>query len=535
MKNIKPIIPILFGILLFLLLTGCMTSRGSLFNDVASSDSFTSSDTDDIEEENPGLYIKTVPSNADIYIDDSFAGVSPVTQYPESGNYRITAKIEGYYTTTEWVNYTAGESVSLKINLEPVTGFLNLSVSPDEAIIKTGWDNLYKGLNEIQIGRHFVKAELFGYKTWEKQITIYENKTSNLKIKMEPAEFELSDPYVNRRAFNPANPAVLGRSKISFEVSTYGTGELIIYTESGQQILTKIFPYFEDWNQSFIWNGKNNYGEFMPDGVYKIVISGRDMNGENSSSKELYVTIDSSLIIRIRTTLNGTSGTMFCPSPDTLPWKSFQAAVSSFGHIGADTYRFPFTVSTRIVPGNKLEITGQAGIVIMPETSESYFLSASVKRTVIDSKVGDISWYIKGSYQNNHYTDRNTNFTGLSAGLPMSISVSSLTLLLTPELIVSPFRISYDETEYDAGIYAWGYVRAALMLDMGSAMVGISTALRLTPYSLDINSGNPLSAGIELNWLIPGTGIFITGIMSGEFSSTDNFYINAGGGIGIIN
>jgi len=117
----------------------------------------------------------------------------------------------------------------------------------------------------------------------------------------------------------------------------------------------------------------------------------------------------------------------------------------------------------------------------------------------------------------------------------MSVSISPMTLILTPEIILSPFRISYDETDYDPGFYPWGYGRAALIFDIGPAMLGISTAVRITPYTIEINSDNPLSAGLELNYIIPGTGIFITGIVSGEFSSMTNYYINAGGGIGLIN
>ncbi len=535
MKTLNFIIPLLFVIILVLSGTSCMTSKGSLFEDTAESDSMTASNEEEEEEEDPGLTIRTNPSRADVYINDSYAGISPLTENLNSGNYRITVEIDGYYTTTEWVNYTEGDSVSLNINLEPVTGFLNISVSPENAEISTGWDNLYVGMNELQIGNHLITAELFSYDSWQQNVTIYDNKTSSISIKMIPSVFNISGLFLSRKAFNPANPAGLGESKMSFEVSTYGTGELLIFTDRGKQILRNTFPYFDDWNQSFVWNGKDDYGKLMPDGIYRVEISGKDMNGNNLSKKETYITIDSSLVIRMRTTLNGTSGTMFCPAPDTLPRESFQMAVSTFGHISEDTYRFPFAASARIIPTDKLEIVGQAGIVIMPETSESYFLSGSVKSIIFDTKIGDMSWYLKGSYQNNHYTDRYTNFTGLSAGLSMSVSLSPVTLIVTPELILSPFRISYDGTDYDPGFYTWGYGRAAVLMDIGPAMLGISTAVRITPYNLDINSDNPLSAGVELNWLIPGTGIFITGIISGEFSSMENYYINAGGGIGFIN
>lgn len=533
MKTFRYLVPVFFIIISIIFDTGCVTSKGDLFENTAASDTRTSLNKE--EEKNPGLTIETNPSRADVYIDDSYIGISPLTIDLNSGNYRITVKIDGYYTTTEWINYTEGDNVSININLEPITGFLNISVSPNEAKLSTGGRILYESINTLPIGNHLIKAELFGYESWQQNVEIYEDKTSSVSIKMSPADFKIASLFLSRKAFNPENPGSLGKSKITFKVNTFGTGKLAIFSKEGKSILRNTFPYFDDWNQSFVWDGKDDNGNPMPNGIYRVVISGRDMDNINLSQKETYITIDRSLVIRIRTTLNGTSGLLYCPTPDTLPRGSFQIAASTFGHISENTYRFPFTVSARFIPINKLEIVGQAGIVIMPETSESFYFSGSAKSVIFDTKVGDMSWYIKGSYQNNHYTDRYTNFTGLSAGLPISISIKPITLIITPELILSPFRISYDESDYNTRFYTWGYGRAALLLDLGSAMLGISTAVRITPYNLEIGSNNPLSAGIELNWLIPGTGIFVTGIISGEFSSMENYYINAGGGIGLIN
>ncbi|RKX86730.1 MAG: hypothetical protein DRP58_04060 [Spirochaetes bacterium] len=536
MKRIKSLIAIFFIIVLVFSGTGCITSKGSLFDEVLSADSDISSEEEDAEEEEEitGLTIKTNPSNADVYINNSYAGESPVTELLDSGNYKISVKLEGYYSTSEWVNYSEGENISLNINLEPIIGYLNISISPVEAEISTGWDDLYEGINELQIGSHIVQAELFGYEKWEGQVTIHEEKTTPLKIKMKPSVFDISNIFLSRQAFNPANPAGLGESKINFDVNTYGQGDLKIYSDQGKQILKQNFPYFDTWDQSFVWDGKDNYGQLVPDGNYRVVISGKDTNGMNPATKETYITIDSSLIIRIRTTLNGTSGTMFCPSPDTLPPGSFQASVNTFGHIEGENYRFPFTANARIIPDKNLEITGQAGIVILPETSESYYFSVSAKSVIFNTKISDLSWYLKGAYQNNHETDSQTNFTGMSAGLPISVSLLPVTLVLTPEIILSPFRVTYEGSSYNSGFYYWGYGRAALIFDIGSAMLGFSTAMRITPYNLTINDYNPISAGVELNYLIPGTGIFITGTVSGEFGLSD-YYINAGGGIGLIN
>ena len=132
------------------------------------------------------------------------------------------------------------------------------------------------------------------------------------------------------------------------------------------------------------------------------------------------------------------------------------------------------------------------------------------------------------------YTDTQTNFTGLSGGVTASVSAGPVALVIAPEITVSPVKVSYSSTP-DPGFYIWGYGRAALLLDMGATMIGVSAALRTTTFDEGISIDYPFSAGIELHWLIPGTGMFITGIVSGEFSNPDNYYINAGGGIGIIN
>ena len=515
--------------------TGCMTSNGSLFSDVVSSD------TEDIkeEEEDPGLTIRTSPLWCDVYISDSYAGISPVTELLPPGNYRITVEKEGYYTATEWVNYTEGDSVEIYIDLDPITGFLNINTEYPKIKISTGWDKLDNGINELQIGRHLIEAELFGYEPWETYVEISENRTTALSIDLTPASFRFSSLFVSRKAFNPSNPAGLGESRISFDVTTYGTGELEIFSTSGESILIHNFPSFTKKDQGFSWNGNDSYGKRLPDGEYRIVVTGRDPDGNNPEHKETTITIDSSLIIRIRNTFSGVSGTLFCPTPDILPKDSFQLALAGPGHIDAVSgdYRFPVILGTRFVPVKDLEISGQAGVIIQKPASESYIFSVSAKKAILpgrDYKPVELSGTLKGTYLYDMYTDTQTNFTGLSGGVTASVSAGPVALVIAPEITVSPVKVSYSSTP-DPGFYIWGYGRAALLLDMGATMIGVSAALRTTTFDEGISIDYPFSAGIELHWLIPGTGMFITGIVSGEFSNPDNYYINAGGGIGIIN
>lgn len=514
--------------------TSCMTSNGSLFSDVVSSDT-----EEEEQEDDPGLTIRTSPLWCEVYISDGYAGLSPVTELLSSGNYRITVKKEGYYTATEWVSYAEGDSVELKIDLEPIIGFLKINTEHPKIKISTGWDKLDSGMNELQIGRHLIEAELFGYESLETYIEITENTVTALTINLTPASFRFSSLFVGRKAFNPSNPAGLGESRISFDVSTYGTGELEIFSMNGESVLTHNFPSFTKNDQSFTWNGRDSYGKKLPDGKYRIVVTGRDPEGNNPEHKETEITIDSSLIIRIRNTFSGVSGTLFCPTPDILPTGSFQLALEGLGHIDAVSgdYRFPVILGTRSVPVKDLEISAQAGVIIQQPADESYIFSVSAKKAILpgrDYKPFELSGTLKGTYLYDMYTDTQTNFTGLSTGLTASVSAGPFSLVLTPELTVSPFRVTYP-SEKNTGFYIWGYGRSAILLDLGSTMIGVSAALRTTTFDEGFSIDYPFSAGVELHWLIPGTGMFITGIVSGEFNTPDDFYINAGGGVGIIN
>jgi len=537
MKIITKTIALLFVFSLAFLLFSCMTSKGALFDDVVSEDS--DKTESNYNNEDSGLTIQTYPYSSDVYINDNYSGISPVTELLPTGSYRITVKKEGYYPSTEWVNYTENDSVTVDIDLNPITGFLQIDTDNLEINLSTSGDKLYPGENELQIGNYIVTAEQFGFETLVKKITIHENKITNLDIKLKPATFRISSFFVDRKIFNPENPAGLGESKLLFEVTNFGSGELEIFSPGGNSVLKHSFQSFNQKNQAFTWNGKDRRGNMLSDGTYAIVIKGKDLNGENPSIKETSVTIDSSLHIRVRNIFNGVSGTLFSPSPDILPPGSFQLTLNGLGHIDSisGNYRFPIILGVRTVPVKDMEISGQAGTIIQKPLVESYIFSVSAKKAILPSrnyKPYELTGTLKGTYLYNTFRDTQTNFTGLSAGLSTSVSAGPLAFILAPEITVSPYGISYSGTS-DPGFYIWAYGRTAVLIDLGPAMIGISAAFRSTSFDKGFSIDYPFSTGVELNYLIPGTGMFITGIISGEFSSPDNYYINAGGGIGIIN
>ncbi|MBT3275299.1 MAG: S-layer protein, partial [Spirochaetales bacterium] len=74
-----------------------------------------------------------------------------------------------------------------------------------------------------------------------------------------------------------------------------------------------------------------------------------------------------------------------------------------------------------------------------------------------------------------------------------------------------------------------------ILLDLGEFTAGLSGAVRTIPFNTGFGIDLPVSAGLEAHWLLPGTQIILSGYLTGEFAAENNFYLMAGGGIGIIN
>jgi len=121
------------------------------------------------------------------------------------------------------------------------------------------------------------------------------------------------------------------------------------------------------------------------------------------------------------------------------------------------------------------------------------------------------------------------NFTGISSGIPVSLSTGHVSFVASPELTVSPYRASSSNTEYSSGYYIFAYGRGAVILDLNSVWIGISGVVRTTPFNRGFEVDPPFSAGGELSWIIPNTGIVLSGFITAETDNGLEYHINAGG------
>jgi len=539
-------------IFLIFLSFGCATSAGNLFKTIVKDSSLPHTtkhsesntgtgnwtDTTDTSSEQQGLTIITTPTGSNVYLNNDFVGTSPVTLNPETGRYKLTVEKKGYYRETQWIDFSQNETREIDFTLKRLTGYLYIDTTPRDVTLRANGIPLQEGVNELPVGTYHIDAEYFGYESYNTDILITKRATTKIFIKLKPAVFNFSGLTPSRKVFNPDNPAGLGQSAIKFTVSTYGTGNLSILSQSKRVVLSHSFPLFTDWNQKFTWNGKNNFGKPLGNGTYTVVLTGENRDGTITDTKSTVITIDRSIIIKVRSLFSGASGTLYAPTPDTLPMGNFQFDLSSLGHNDSYGYLFPTSASLRFSPLPQFETDLSGGIIIQSPTDNTYFFSLSGKKELIRTKTTapfNLSTVVKGTYLLGTNSDTMTNFTGLSVSFPAGITLGPVSLIVTPDIIFSPFRISYTSEASPAGFNLWGYGRSAIILDLGPIWTAFSGSVRSAPFSEGFTVDYPLSAGWEVHWILPDTGIILSGYLSGEFNPVNGLYLNAGGGVGFIN
>ena len=145
---------------------------------------------------------------------------------------------------------------------------------------------------------------------------------------------------------------------------------------------------------------------------------------------------------------------------------------------------------------------------------------------------------IKLTYRSVH-TDTLANSCGLSLGLPSAIHWGSFSLLFSPELIFSPYTVSYDPDEIlELDLYGWLYGRAGLLLDVHPFSFGASLTLRTLPFNEGLGLDLPFQTALEAHWQFfksHGRSRFLSLYLAGEFEAVDSYYLLGGVGLGILN
>jgi hypothetical protein len=552
---------LLLGFLLLLVLLACSTTRGTLLEETTEQDreeAAVRTDSSDgnegdgsffgalvSEEKDSGLRIKSTPSGAHVYLDNRYMGITPLTiEDIDPGHYTITIKKYGYYSESVWIRYS-GDYESFYFDLEEITGFLKVETYPPDAEIS--YDSVWVPANrmhELAVGTRTIRVRAFGYEEASFQVRINERQVTELSVNLERAGFDISVLRSNRTSFNPRNAGLLGSARISFRVSTYGRGRVVILDGQDQTVFSVDLGRFDTWQQSFEWDGRDAGGAPLPDGGYTVRVEGEGEETGERDSAELGLLIDSSIVLRFRSLWSGSAGLLYAPSPDILPGGSLQFSSLVLVHAsgsGTETIvRAPMNLGLRagIGPRNRFELDASVGGIIgySPETvSLPWFASAAFKASLLrPTGTFDLSGaaQIKFTYQNSH-TDTLANFRGLSVGLPGGVHLGPVSLLFSPEMILSWEAVGTDPPPPAA--YGWFYGRFGLLVDLSSFSFGTSISLRSLRFDQGLGIDLPFQSAVEAHWLIPGTQLFLSASVAGDFRAADDFYLFGGVGLGLLN
>ena len=188
------------------------------------------------------IAIDSEPANAEITIDGSSAGTTPVTlNNVKAGKYLVEVNLEGYETWSKEINVGPDKKTSLIAKLITEYGSVSLDSEPTNAkILLDGieFGTTPASLKSIPLGIHSVKVSMEGYNVWEESVDVESGKEKALT-----AVLQLKTGSVSIKS-QPTNAEIYLDGK---HVST--TPERIISITPGTHEIKVSMDKYDDWSE----------------------------------------------------------------------------------------------------------------------------------------------------------------------------------------------------------------------------------------------------------------------------------------------
>lgn len=552
-------IVIMCGLALLLALSGCAVVSGATFDSVIEAEGRSDEDEaprpegedrSDDESSSAPLRIVTEPDGANVYLDGRLRGSSPIDlESIDPGPHLLLVKKDGYFEERRWVDVPESGTVLIDVELEQITGFIDVATTPADAAVLIGGEEVDDGFAEMPIGTYRVEVRRFGYRGYETRVRVRADEVTRVNVDLEPAPFEVSDLVAWRSAFNPENPGGVGTTLVSYEVTAPGDGELVIRDQSDSVVRRVSQGPYRTWDQAYRWDGTDERGRTVADGAYEVTLGATGDDGRYEEATTT-VRVDRSLVVRFRSIWSATPGMLYAPTLSALPFSQLQVSAQVAGVVapGADGLlaRFPGRVGVRVGVGAGFELFGYGGFVAHSEPiadrataggSVSWDgLSANVGRTTLAAGVAaGGAWRTPTSDGRYAGPDSQASFPGVFASLPLSARLGIVSLVLAPEYRFTPAEVVYG-SDLPAGDH-WGsigYLRTGVLVDARQLSMGASAAFRSTRFDEGVSLDLPFQAGLEAHWIIPGSSVALTAMAAGEIDSARDFYAIGGLGIGVL-
>lgn len=140
--------------------------------------------------------ITSVPQGATIYLDKTYAGISPTTISDiRTGVHAITLKKDGYYDWDSEITIIKGKTVSVNAQMEtrdiPYDGSINIQSTPSNAEVYI--DGEFKGytplvVRELGPNNYHISLKLTGYYDWDGSVDVGIDEQEKISANLYPAQ-----------------------------------------------------------------------------------------------------------------------------------------------------------------------------------------------------------------------------------------------------------------------------------------------------------------------------------------------------------
>ncbi|WP_457637788.1 PEGA domain-containing protein [Oceanithermus sp.] len=149
------------------------------------------------------LSVNSLPQGAEVYVDGSYRGRTPLNVSLNEGTYDVELRLPGYETYVARVRVRSGKTSRLAPRLQPVvtTGTLEIYSTPSGA--EAYVDGVFSGYTPVTVnldaGSHEVEVKMGGYGAYRTRVSVQPGSSVRVNARLAPAKATL-DLYLNTNA-----------------------------------------------------------------------------------------------------------------------------------------------------------------------------------------------------------------------------------------------------------------------------------------------------------------------------------------------
>jgi len=407
----------------------------------------------------------------------------------QPGSYSVIISAEGYFDQSLELSLAANTKTTVTVELIPKLGYLYIRSNVKNTIVQRGRQVFEAGLVQLPAGPQTLTIKAFGYEEKTIEVLVPLNLIHQIEVELQPASFRTTSPSISRTSFNPRNAGLLGSISLHYDVSAAGQAEYLVFDATGTQILYQESRVFDDWQQSWFWNGRDATGLALPDGSYRMEVRIRPADDVPSQrllySYDFDIDIDSTMLVlpqgMARAIPGPASGhSSFLPASSSLYWGGgFLLLIQDDNPAQLQAgMKLGLSIKDTLDIGLQLHIGTESGSLVMESAVRSGF--------------APIGWFSPGAALSVRIPADSLRIPlQTRLALPLGLGTRFINLNLAPEI-----ALNYTSSWYWTG-------SGSLSLNLSTYSFGVQVSSRLTSSPLGqgplaVNMPIPLALDINL-------------------------------------